>query len=191
MKAGAAGKPYLLQLKPDQLAAGHAPARDDDHAAQGRRSQAGDEPQRRQVRHAPVGRSVADDRGHRPATARRQPHGDQERDVPVPAALARGLATGKPASSLRIGLPGRKRVKVALKAGKGTIAGGATSVRVKGRSVTVSGLPAATGIVEVTLYQPRAPKGPALLGRGHKATVTARVVTTKSQNLKYVIAGKR
>jgi hypothetical protein len=82
-------------------------------------------------------------------------------------------------------------MKVELRAGKGTMAGGATSVVVKGRSVTVSNLPAATGIVEVTLYQPRAPKGPALLGRGRKATVTARVLTTKAQNLKYTIAGKR
>jgi uncharacterized protein YukE len=109
----------------------------------------------------------------------------------VPASLARGLATGKPASSLRIGLPGRKRVKVELRAGKGTIAGSGTSVVVKGRNVTVNGLPSATGIVEVTLYQPRAPKGPALLGRGRKATVTARVVTSKTQNLKFAIAGKR
>ena len=43
----------------------------------------------------------------------------------------------------------------------------------------------------MTLYQPRAPKGPKLLKRGAKARVTAKVVTTSTLNLKTVIVGKR
>jgi len=107
----------------------------------------------------------------------------------VPAGLAKSLATGKPGSSLRISLPGRKRVKIAISKGKGKL--DTASVVLKGRSVVVSGLPASVGIVEVTLYQPRAPKGPALLAGGRKARVTAKVQTTRSQNLKYMIVGKR
>ena len=90
---------------------------------------------------------------------------------------------------MRISLPGRKRVKIAIKNGKGKL--DSASVVLKGRSVVVSGLPASVGIVEVTLYQPRAPKGPALLASGRKARVTAKVQTTRSQNLKFMIVGKR
>ena len=86
----------------------------------------------------------------------------------VPAALAKRLSAGKPASSLRVGLPGGQRLKVAMKSGAGASAG--TSVSVKGGVVTVSGLPAKAGIVEVTLYQPRAPKGPKLLPLGRTRT---------------------
>ncbi len=106
----------------------------------------------------------------------------------IPAVLAQRLAAGRPASSMRVGLPGGKRLKVTLKAGVGT-SGGGTSVSVRGRVVTVTGLPAGAGIVEVTLYQPRAPEGPALLARGLRARVTATVVTTRSQRLSFVLHG--
>ena len=105
----------------------------------------------------------------------------------VPAGMARRLSTGKPASSLRIGLPSGKRLKVMITRGAGASA--ATSVRVKGGTVTVTGLPAKTGIVEVTLYQPRAPKGPQLLRKGRSARVTAAVVTTTTERLAYVVHG--
>ncbi len=109
-------------------------------------------------------------------------------DFKVPAVLARKLATGRPASSLRINLEGRKRLTVKLKSGAGRTAAG-TSVLVKGRSVSVAGLPDAARIVTMTLYQPRAPKGPALLKRGRSVRVTATVETTETKKLSVLIRG--
>ena len=147
--------------------------------------------QRRQVRHAAVRGSVAHDRRHRPATARRQPHGDQERGVPAPGVArarprhrqARVEPAHRPAGPQadqgcaegRQGRDGRRRHQ---RRRQGPQRHGQRPSG-RGRHRRGHALPAARA------------QGPGAARRGHKATVTARVVTTKSQNLKYVIAGKR
>jgi hypothetical protein len=61
-------------------------------------------------------------------------------------------------------------------------------VQVSGRTVKVTGLPALTGIVEVTLYEPRAPRGPQLLGPQARVKATAVVRTSTSRRLTATIA---
>jgi len=106
----------------------------------------------------------------------------------VPGAVARGLGTGRPAGRVRVvtGAGGRQ---FDLRAGRaGTPAGlsaapGRPGVQVRGRTVAVTGVPAGAGIVEVTVYQPRAPRGPRLLRRGARATATARVRAATTRRL--------
>jgi hypothetical protein len=96
----------------------------------------------------------------------------------LPAVVARALATGAPSGRIRFVSQAGAR-QFTLKAGRAgrpaslAAAGGRPSVRVSGRTVNVAGLPEATGIVEVTLYQPRPPRGPRLLGPKARATATA------------------
>jgi hypothetical protein len=104
----------------------------------------------------------------------------------VPAAVAPGLALGTPAGRIRIVTPAGRR-QFALKPARGstsaglTAAGGRPGVRVRGSTIAVTGLPASTGIVELTVYQPRPPRGAGLLTRGARvnAVATVRGTTTR------------
>jgi len=57
-------------------------------------------------------------------------------------------------------------------------------VRVRGRTITVTGLPAAAGIVEITVYQPRAPRGSRLLTARQRVSATATIRTPAARRLK-------
>jgi hypothetical protein len=98
----------------------------------------------------------------------------------VPAAIARGLALGRPAGRIRVVTPAGRR-QFALTPARGstparlTAAAGRPGVRVRGRTIAVTGLPASTGIVDMTVYQPRPPRGAALLPRGARVSAVATV----------------
>ena len=96
----------------------------------------------------------------------------------LPSAITKGLARGKPSGRIRVVTTAGRR-QYALTAARGRRPAGLTGlngrpgVRVRGRTITVTGLPAAAGIVEITVYQPQAPRGaapahrpPARLGDG-------------------------
>ncbi|HEX2103048.1 MAG TPA: hypothetical protein VHF51_05315 [Solirubrobacteraceae bacterium] len=111
----------------------------------------------------------------------------------VPAALARGLATGAPAGRVRfVTTAGRRQLN--LEAGRRgrparlSAAPGRPAVQVRGRTVNVTGLPPATGIVEVTVYQPRPPRGPRLLGPRAGIKATAVVRTSATRRLTAIVA---
>jgi hypothetical protein len=98
----------------------------------------------------------------------------------VPAAVARGLALGTPAGRIRFVTPAGRR-QFALRPARGstpaglTAAGARPGVRVRGGTIAVTGLPASTGIVEVTVYQPRPPRGPRLLPKGVRLNAVATI----------------
>jgi hypothetical protein len=111
----------------------------------------------------------------------------------VPAALARGLATGPPAGRVRfVTAAGKGQFNLeAGRAGKpATLAAapGRPALQVRGRTVRVTGLPPATGIVEITVYQPRPPRGPRLLGPRARVKATAVVRTSATRRLTAIVA---
>ena len=63
-------------------------------------------------------------------------------------------------------------------------AAGRPGVRIRGRTVVVTGLPARTGIVDVTVYQPRAPRGSRLLTARQRVSATATIRTPAARRLK-------
>lgn len=98
----------------------------------------------------------------------------------LPATVARGLALGAPAGRIGVVTPsGRGQFTLTPARGSRpaglTAAAGRPGVKVAGRTITVTGLPASTGIVELTVYQPRAPRGAALIGRGARVNAVATV----------------
>jgi hypothetical protein len=98
----------------------------------------------------------------------------------VPGALARGLALGRPAGRIRVVTPAGRRQFALTPARGGTPAGlaataGRPGVQVRGGTIVVTSLPASTGIVDLTVYQPRPPRGAALLPRGARAGAVATV----------------
>ena len=84
----------------------------------------------------------------------------------LPSAITKGLALGKPSGRIRVVTTAGRR-QYALTPARGrrpaglTARNGRPGVRVRGRTITVTGLPAAAGIVELTVYQPRARCAPA------------------------------
>jgi hypothetical protein len=98
----------------------------------------------------------------------------------VPAAVARGLALGRPAGRIRIVTPAGRR-QFSLTPARGSAPAGLTAtaarpgVRVRGRTIAVTSLPTSTGIVDLTVYQPRPPRGAALLPRGARVSAVATV----------------
>jgi hypothetical protein len=54
---------------------------------------------------------------------------------------------------------------------------------VGGRTIVVTSLPASTGIVDLTVYQPRPPCGAALLSRGARVSAVATVRGTAARRL--------
>jgi hypothetical protein len=111
----------------------------------------------------------------------------------VPSALGRALGTGRPAGRVRFVTPAGAR-QLDLSAGRPgrppglAAAPGRPAVRVRGRTVAVTGLPPLSGIVEVTLYQPRPPRGPRLLGSRAQVKATADVRTSVRRRLIATVA---
>jgi len=99
----------------------------------------------------------------------------------LPAAVTRALGLGTPAGRIRVVTPAGARqyamtpARVRRPMGLTANAAGRPGVRIRGRTVVVTGLPARTGIVDVTVYQPRAPRGPALLGRSRRVSAVATI----------------
>jgi hypothetical protein len=106
----------------------------------------------------------------------------------LPSALTRGLALGTPSGRIRIVTRSGRR-QFNLRPARGvrpaalTAGTGRPGVRVRGRTITVSALPASTGIVELTVYQPRAPRGARLLGAGRRVSATATIRTPAARRL--------
>jgi fibronectin type 3 domain-containing protein len=108
--------------------------------------------------------------------------------VTVPAAIARGLALGTPSGRIRIVTASGRRQFTLSPARAGTPAGltaaaGRPGVKVRGRTIAVTNLPASTGIVELTVYQPRPPRGAALLPRGARVNAIATVRGTATRRV--------
>ena len=113
----------------------------------------------------------------------------------LPAAVARGLGRGTPAGRIRVVTPTLRRQftfhpATATQPTRLPAAAGRPAVRVSGRTITVTGLPASTGIVELTVYQQRAPRGSALLGAGRRVRATATVRTTRTLRLQATMRGR-
>jgi hypothetical protein len=107
----------------------------------------------------------------------------------LPSAITRGLAVGTPSGRVRIvNRSGRRRFTLRPARGNRpaglTAATGRPGVRVQGRTVAVSALPASTGIVELTVYQPRPPRGARLLDAGRRVNATAIIRTPAARRLK-------
>jgi hypothetical protein len=106
----------------------------------------------------------------------------------LPASLARGLALGTPAGRIRVVTPGGGR-QFALRPARGakpaSLAAGAgqPGVRVSGRTIAVTALPASTGIVDLTVYQPPAPRGPRLLPGGARVNALATILAPGARRL--------
>jgi hypothetical protein len=106
----------------------------------------------------------------------------------LPASVAHGLALGTPAGRIRVVTPAGGR-QFALAPAHGTkpasLAAGARrpGVRVIGRSIAVTSLPASTGIVDLTVYQPPAPRGPRLLPAGVGVNAFATVMARGARRL--------
>ena len=109
----------------------------------------------------------------------------------LPAAVTRALGLGTPAGRIRVVTPaGARQYKMTPARGRrpmglGANAAGRPGVRIRGRTVVVTGLPARTGIVDVTVYQPRAPRGPALLARTRRVNAVA---TIRAPGTKRIVA---
>jgi hypothetical protein len=106
----------------------------------------------------------------------------------LPATVARGLGLGTPAGRLRVVTtagarqykmrPARGRTQMGL-----TAANGRPGVRISGRTVVVTGLPARTGIVDVTVYQPRPPRGARLLAPRRRVNALATLLAPASRRI--------
>jgi len=109
----------------------------------------------------------------------------------LPAAVTRALGLGTPAGRIRVVTPaGARQDRMSPARGRrpmglGANAAGRPGVRIRGRTVVVTGLPARTGIVDVTVYQPRAPRGPALLARNRRVSAVA---TIRAAGTKRIVA---
>ena len=107
----------------------------------------------------------------------------------LPAAVTRALGLGTPAGRIRVVTPtGARRYRMTPARGRrptGLSANpaGRPSVRIRGRTVVVTGLPARTGIIDVTVYQPRAPRGPALLARNRRVNAVATIRAPGTQRI--------
>jgi hypothetical protein len=108
--------------------------------------------------------------------------------VTLPASVARGLALGSPSGRIRIVTSAGGR-SFALRPARGrppaglAPAAGRPGVRVSGRTIAVTGLPAGTGIVELTVYQPRSPRGSRLLSPAARVNAVATVRGADSRRL--------
>ena len=106
----------------------------------------------------------------------------------LPSAIARGLALGTPAGRIRI-VTRSGRHQFTLRPARGTrpagLAAGAgrAGVHVRGRTIAVSALSPATGIVELTVYQPRPPRGARLLSTSRRISATATIRTPAARRL--------
>jgi hypothetical protein len=107
----------------------------------------------------------------------------------LPSAITKGLALGKPSGRIRVVTSaGRRQYNLTAARGRKpaslTAQNGRPGVRVRGRTITVTGLPAAAGIVEITVYQPRAPRGSRLLTARQRVSATATIRTPAARRLK-------
>ena len=66
-----------------------------------------------------------------------------------------------------------------------TAASGRPGVRIRGATAIVTGLPARTGVVDLTVYQPRAPRGPRLPARSRRVNAVA---TIRAPGTKRIVA---
>ena len=112
----------------------------------------------------------------------------------VPTAIARRLSRGTPAGRIRLVTPTLRRQyrfspATSRRPSRLVARNGSPGVRIDGHTITVTGLPASTGIVELTVYQPRAPQGSALLARGRKVTARATVRSTRTLRLRATMRG--
>jgi hypothetical protein len=191
--AAAARAPYLARLRPASLAPGS-------HALAARLRPAGGRARtlRTTLRVAPCANLFTTRQWRTTAGSALRLRVDSRTTLgsvtfTVPAALARGLATGQPSGRVRFVAQtgGRQFTLTAGRAGKAstlTAAAGRPAVQVRGRTVKVTGLPPVTGIVEVTLYQPRPPRGPQLLGARARVKATAVVRTSATRRLTALVA---
>jgi Protein of unknown function (DUF3344) len=113
----------------------------------------------------------------------------------VPAAIAKRLSRGTPAGRIRVATPSLRRqwrFSAATAGRPSRLARTSTrpGVSVQGRTVRVTGLPASTGIVEVTVYQPWVPRGSALLRAGRTVTARATVRSTRTLRLSWTMRGR-
>ena len=113
----------------------------------------------------------------------------------VPAAIAKRLSRGTPAGRIRVVTPSLRRqwrFSAATASRPSRLARTSTrpGVSVQGRTIRVTGLPASTGIVELTVYQPWVPRGSALLRAGRKVTARATVRSTRTLRLSWTLRGR-
>jgi hypothetical protein len=111
----------------------------------------------------------------------------------LPRAVARGLGLGRPAGRLAIVTPGGRRLLTLAPAhGRSPtvlVAGPSRpGVAIRGAAITVTGLPASTGVAELTVYELPSPLGAPLLTRRIHVRATALVRTAGLQRLTANIA---